>query len=119
MTYNELRSFCEKHQISTTSVAADINCTLDGLHKGLDRQSLSMRFIPKLCRSLCITPNQLFGWDGEIPTPGTPPPARNQQNNYGNGNRQTILDNGLVDDLREQLKVKDDQIKSLLDILKK
>lgn len=111
MNYNELRDYCKRKQISTTSVAADTGITLSGLKKALDSQSLSMRLIPAFCRSLCITPNQLFGFeDGKY--------GITQIQNGGKDNKQTVCADSLQE-LQNQLKVKDEQIGKLLDILNK
>ena len=118
MIYNELKEICRINKISLQLVASEVGITQDGLKRGIDKQSLAIRYVVPLCQSLCITPNQFFG-EAE-------PIKRNIQQNQtgGVGNTQTMnvglsaLQHQLVEKDR-QLAEKDRQIARLLDLLNK
>lgn len=107
MSYSDLRQILATNQISLQMFASEIGLTPEGLKRGLDKQSLAMRYIIPLCKSLCITPNRFFGIsDG----------GNSQVQNGGLGNTQNMVQESIT--LREQLRIKDEQIATLLDIIK-
>ena len=109
MNYNELRKIMAVNQISVQSFADEVQITPEGFRRGMDRQSLAIRYVVPICKALCITPNQLFDFaDNKTTT---------QTQNGGVGNTQ-IVDTGITA-LQEQLKEKDRQIARLLDIVAK
>lgn len=107
MSYSDLRQILATNQIPLQMFAAEVGLTPEGLKRGLDKQSLAMRYVVPICKSLCITPNRFFG----ISEGGS-----KQVQNGGLGNTQNMVQES--DTLREQLKIKDEQISSLLDIIK-
>lgn len=109
MNFNELKRHCATMQISVAKVAEEVGLSYDGLKKGLINGSLAMRQILPLCQSICITPNQFFGVDGNI--------SHKQVQNGGVGNVQS-MDAGTAI-LQEQLRIKDEQINKLLNIISK
>lgn len=109
MTFNNLKIMCDNAHVTVTKVAQEVGISYDGLKKGINQQSLSFRYIPQLCQSLGITPNQFFGY--------TDKKGVCQTQNGGVGNTQ-IVDQG-IEALREQLRAKDEQINKLLNIISK
>lgn len=108
-TYSDLQDYCRKSRISVQEIAKECNLTDTGIKRGLNKQSLAFRYVLLICNSVGITPNQFFGVDS---TNGI-----HQTQNGGVGNTQ-IVDQGIAA-LKEQLRVKDDQINKLLNIISK
>lgn len=103
-------------QVSIETIASEAGLTYDGLKKGFVNESLAMRYILPLCKSLSVTPNEIFGIDSM-------PEDINFGNMNKNGKKQ-ILNVGSNEDLkhtieilREQLAKKDEQIAKLLEKL--
>lgn len=109
MNYNNLKEICRVNKISIQMVASETGVTLDGLRKGLERESLAIRFVVPLCKALCITPNQFFNMDDAAKS--------YQTQNGGFGNTQIMSSN--ANTLADQLREKDKQIQRLLDLLEK
>ena len=109
MTYSELIDICEKKQMLIKDVAAYVGMSYDGLRNGMNEQRLGMLKVLRLCECLGITPNQFYG----VETPTTI-----NANQYGLANSQNIGAVG-IELLQQQLVVKDEQIKHLLELLKK
>lgn len=63
MTYSELSDYCKDNKIELKSLSQSIGITVQGLAKGMKKQSLGMTVISSLCEKLGITPNQFFGWN--------------------------------------------------------
>lgn len=109
MNYNELKRHCALIQVSVSEIANEVDITIDGLRKGLENESLALRYVQPLCKSLGITPNKFFGVDD---TPG--------DNIYGaqnKGGKKQIIQQGNTDALehtieilKAQLTTKDEQI---------
>lgn len=110
MTYSELSDLCYKKKISLTRIADCANMTLRGFREGMNKQTLGIRAILPICAELGISPNDFFGVDGSTNTYNT--------NQVGMVNHQNIGAMG-VEILQQQLATKDEQIKQLLELLKK
>lgn len=110
MTYNELRVFCAKMRVPVDKIAEESGLTFFGLKNGLTKESLALRYILPLCKALCISPNEFFGVSDITP--------KQQIQNGGRNNRQ-VMDGTAVAALEQQLRAKDEQIKTLLDIIAK
>lgn len=140
MTYSELSDYCKDNKIELKSLSQSIGITVQGLAKGMKKQSLSMKVVSSLCEKLGITPNQVFGWneseseqtarDAQGMRKGCTMVANDnmlhkQVQNGGIGNTQhmdVLSTKVLQEQLRikdEQLKAKDEQISKLMDLLAK
>lgn len=110
MTYNELQDLCYEKRISMTTLAECADMTLRGFRTGMLNNTLQMKVVKQVCRKLNITPNRFFNWDLDSATYNT--------TQVGVTNNQNIGATG-VDILQQQLAVKDEQIKQLLNLLNK
>lgn len=110
MTYNDLSDICDAKRILLKNVAESSGLTYDGLRNGMIKQSLGMTKVLRICEAIGITPNQFFGWNEEKSTYNT--------NQVGMVNNQNIGAAG-IEILQQQLQTKDEQIKILLELLKK
>lgn len=110
MTYNDLFDICDAKRILLKNVAQSSGLTYDGLRNGMIKQSLGMTKVLRICEAVGITPNQFFGWNEEKSTYNT--------NQVGMVNNQNIGAAG-IEILQQQLQTKDEQIKILLELLKK
>lgn len=110
LTYSELTDLCFKRGISLTELAESAKMTLRGFRDAVNNNSLSARTIIPICVKLGITPNDLLMWDKNISTYNI--------NQVGVVNSQQIGATG-IDLLQQQLAVKDEQIKQLLNLLNK
>lgn len=110
MSYSELSDLCYEKKISLTRIANSANMTLRGFREGMNKQTLGIKAILPICSELGITPNDFFGVDGSSATYNT--------NQVGMVNNQNIGAIG-VEILQQQLATKDEQIKQLLELLKK
>ena len=111
MNYNDLRGWCKKHYVNTTTVAGEVGITISGLQYGLNNASLGMRYIPQLCKSLGMSPNEFFGYKEKEGS------SYSQVQNGGVGNVQNMESESIAI-LHEQLRKKDEQIDRLLELLK-
>jgi hypothetical protein len=109
MTYSELSDICDQKRILLKNVAENSGLTYDGLRNGMIKQSLGMTKVLKICECVGITPNQFFGVEDKQTINAT---------QYGLSNSQNIGITG-IDILQQQLTVKDEQIKHLLNLLNK
>lgn len=108
MTYDELTDLCELRHRTLISLAKELDFTMDGLRTSMRNQTLPIKKLEKLCNILNISPNEFFRW-------------KDTSNNVtmfqnGIGNAQIYQEENAS--LKDQLKIKDEQIKSLLEILK-
>lgn len=110
MTYSELSDLCYARKISLTSVAESANMTLRGFRDGVNNRSLGIKALEAVCKRLEISPNEFLGWEEKCSTFNT--------TQVGVMNNQSIGANG-IDILQQQLAVKDEQIKQLLQLLNK
>lgn len=110
MTYSELSDFCYDNGIEIKSLCQKIGVTPQGLAKGMKKQSLGMLTIKALCDEIKVTPNRFFGWDDSSTQFNT--------TQVGVMNNQNIGSSG-IEILQQQLSVKDEQIKQLLNLLNK
>ena len=110
MTYSELSDLCYARKISLTSVAESANMTLRGFRDGMNNRSLGIKALEAVCKRLEISPNEFLGWEEKYSTFNT--------TQVGVMNSQSIGSNG-IDILQQQLAVKDEQIKQLLQLLNK
>lgn len=119
MTYSELQTYAEMQKITIQMIADHIGMTRTGMKQSFDNQTLPIKKVNDLCSLLGITPNMFFGWkDLSVQT---------QTQNGGIGNTQNL--NTYTDSLEllrseiaaknDQLRVKDEQIAKLLDLLNK
>lgn len=109
MTYNELKNHCNLIHISVSDLCREIDITIDGLKKGIVNESLALRYVLPLCKSLGIEPNQFFGV-GE----SSGDKIYGAQNK---GGKKQIIQQGntealehTIEILKEQLTTKDEQI---------
>ena len=109
MTYSELSDICEQKRILLKNVAENSGLTYDGLRNGMNKQSLGMIKVLKICESVGITPNQFFGIEDHQTINAT---------QYGLSNSQNIGSAG-IEILQQQLNKKDEQIDHLLNLLNK
>lgn len=63
MTYSELSDICDQKRILLKNVAENSGLTYDGLRNGMNKQSLGMTKILKICEYVGITPNHFFGYE--------------------------------------------------------
>lgn len=111
MNYNEFQSLCESRKLQIKDVVNAIGMSYTGLRDSLNNQSLPLKKLTPLCKLLHISPNEFLGWAN-----GHTYNNSNVQN--GDSNNMQIIQ-GNIDTLKEQLAVKDDQIKQLLTLLNK
>lgn len=109
MTYSELSDICDQKRILLKNVAENSGLTYDGLRNGMNKQSLGMTKILKICEYVGITPNHFFGYE---------PTSTINATQYGISNSQNIGAAG-IEILHQQLQTKDEQIKQLLHLLNK
>lgn len=109
MNFSELKTRCEHAHVSALKVAEEIGLSYEGLKKGITNGSLAIRFVVPLCKSLGISPNELLGVPDKT--------GNSQVQNGGVGNVQR-MDAGTAI-LQEQLRIKDEQINKLLNIMSK
>lgn len=109
MTYSELSDICDAKRILLKNVAENSGLTYDGLRNGMNKQSLGMTKVLKICECVGITPNQFFGVDSNQTINATQLGISNTQN----------IGAVSVELLQQQLSVKDEQINHLLELLKK
>lgn len=108
MDYNMVKEICRVNKISLQDLATEIGMSPEGLKRSMESDSLAARYVVPLCKSLCISPNKLFGY---------PNLSATQTQNGGVGNTQ-IMESGMAA-LQEQLREKDKQIDKLLILLEK
>lgn len=113
MNYYELQDLCEVKHETVTNVARTLGITLEGLKRGLNNESLSIRYLVPICDFLNITPNDFFKTKTQVGDTGCNKFGTNQTiNQFPNELTETIAI------LREQLKEKDAQINNLISKLK-
>lgn len=110
MTYSELSDICDAKRILLKNVAESSGLTYDGLRNGMIKQSLGMIKVLRICEAVGITPNQFFGWNEEKSTYNNSLVGVVNNQNIGTSN---------IELLHQQLAVKDEQIKQLLQLLNK
>ena len=110
MNYNDLREWCKKHYIPVTTVAREVGITISGVKYGLNNKSMALRFIPQLCKSLGMSPNEFFGYKEKEGS------SYSQVQNGGVGNVQNMESESIAI-LHEQLRKKDEQIDKLLALM--
>lgn len=108
MDYGIIREICRVNKISLQTVAKEAGLTAEGLKRGFERDSLAVKYILPICKSLCISPNRLFGYEEQRKTV-------NQTQTGGVGNTQIVQEGFSA--LHEQLQEKDRQITKLLYIM--
>ena len=108
MEYEDIKAICRMNKISVQTIASEVGLSLDGLKRGFIAKSIAMKYIPQLCKSLCVTPNRLFGFEDHKQT-------IQQTQNGGVGNSQIAGTD--TEALRQQLAEKDAQISRLLGII--
>ncbi len=110
MSYSELSDFCYDNKIEIKSLCERIGITTQGLAKGMKKQSLGMLVVKALCDELKITPNRFYGYETSGQTFNTTQVGVMNSQNIGASN---------IEILHQQLSVKDEQIKHLLQLLNK
>lgn len=109
LTYEELTDICAKKGVTITQVSNRSHMTLNGLRKAMRNNALTADKLILVCEALNITPNQFFGIKERD--------TNSQVQNGGIGNVQS-MDAGTAI-LQEQLRIKDEQINKLLNIMSK
>lgn len=108
--FNDLKQYTRVAKCSVDEIAAKTDISYDGLKRGLQNESLSIRFVVPLCQALNMTPNQFFGVE-----------ETSGDTNYGNmqkNAKKQIMQVGTeelkktISILEGQLKTKDEQLKS-------
>ncbi len=114
MTYNDLQNIAFEKKITVQSIASHIGMTYRGMKTSFENQTLPIRSVSALCEYLGITPNRFFNWK----EPKTNNIHNNNSNiqNGGVGNIQNA-DATTIAALQDQLRVKDEQIAKLLNLL--
>ena len=110
MSYSELSDICDAKRILLKNVAENSGLTYDGLRNGMNKQSLGMTKVLRICEYVGISPNQFFGYESIGQTFNT--------TQVGVMNNQSIGAAG-IEILQQQLQAKDEQIKQLLQLLNK
>lgn len=117
MTYSDIKTIASRKDISINEIAQFTNLTPDGLKRGIEKKTLGMHYVSRLCDIVGITPNMLFGYKskGDMIF---------ENGGMLNNNTQNI-DSQAVQVLKEQLAEKDRQlaekdrqIAKLIDLLK-
>lgn len=109
MTYNELSDICDQKRILLKDVAKKSGISYDGLRNGMNKKSLGMMKVLKICECIGITPNQFFGIE---------PSSTINATQFGISNSQQIGSTG-IGVLEQQLRKKDEQIDLLIQLLNK
>lgn len=116
MTYNELQDLCESKKTTLKSIYVALGMTRTGFQGAIENQSLPIKRLLPLCNKLGITPNEFFGVDSvsNVSANGTAVQLGGQANtlNYAEQSETIAM-------LREQIRTKDEQISSLLQLLSK
>lgn len=110
LTYSEISDICADKRITVTKLASESGMTLHGLKSAIQNETVQSRVILSICNLLSITPNQFYNWDSDRATFNT--------TQVGVLNNQQIGSVG-IEILQQQLAAKDEQIKQLLELLKK
>lgn len=110
MTYSELSDICDVKRILLKNVAESSGLTYDGLRNGMNKQSLGMTKVLKICEYVGISPNQFYGYEAPGQTINTTQVGVMNSQNIGATN---------IEILHQQLSVKDEQISQLLKLLNK
>lgn len=109
LTYTELKDILEDKNILLENLAKRVDMTRVGFKGAIENQTLQISKVYAICKYIGITPNYFFGFEDRN--------GISQTQNGGIGNTQ-IVDQGIAA-LRDQLKVKDEQINKLLNLLSK
>ena len=110
LTYSELQDLCSAKKITIAYLVKQINITRQGLMSALERQSLGVKYVIGICKILNITPNQFFRITDHSVSVGT----INSQTGVVNVQQMQSS----IDTLSQQLTKKDEQIATLLELLK-
>lgn len=110
LTYNELSDICNSKKILIKDLCSALGLTYMGLKSGLERQSLGVKYVFTICEILQITPNQFFRIADHSVSVGT----INSQTGVVNVQQMQSS----IDTLSQQLTKKDEQIATLLELLK-
>lgn len=101
MNYSDFKELCDARKFQVNDICCHIGMTYHGLKQGLTSGKIGSDKVVALCKVLGITPNNFFGWEKIAPVT-----APGETNPYA---QQTI------DVLREQIRIKDEQIAHLID----
>lgn len=112
MNYSDLQTLCSKRKLQIKDVVNAMGMSYTGLRDSLNNSSLPIKKLIPLCRLLNISPNEFLDWEGVCAT------YNNSNVQNGDSNNMQIIQ-GNIDTLKEQLSVKDEQIKQLLILLGK
>jgi len=113
MENNELTFLIKKKCGSKKNFCHEIDITVDGFGRAVKNDTLSSKYIRRMCAILSITPNFFFGYP-EVGNIGAG--AIVAQNVVGNNLQQNAAE--AIPVLQQQLLIKDKQISDLLEILK-
>ncbi len=125
MNYDELKEICRVNKISLQTIASETGVTMNGLKRGIEQQSLAIRYVIPLCKSLCMTPNRMFGIPEDARTvTQTQNGGRNNTQIYdSNGEKIKSLEDEIVrlkealEDEKDRNKVAEMRINKFIDIL--
>lgn len=110
MNYSTIQDLCIERKMKIKELCSYIGMSYPGLRTSLESGKLSADKCLALCECLKITPNRFFGCPED--------PRMYNTTQFGVQNNQQIGTANL-DILREQLTIKDEQIKQLLNLLNK
>ena len=110
MTYTEVQDLCERRKVTILDISTRIGMSYTGFKNSMETGKMSASKVALLCKELGITPNTFFGWEKIDPVTYIDSNVQNGHHNTQNIEAVSIL--------KQQLAVKDDQIKELLQLLK-
>lgn len=111
MNYNELYYLAKNKGMTMASLAAQIGMTATGMKPSIENGSFPINKVVQLCKTLEITPNDLFDWDDPSVNAGV------FASNISGVNTQNS--NEVIHALEKVIKEKDKQITRLLSIIEK
>lgn len=109
MTYNELTFLAKEKKITMSQLAVEIGFSRGGFKDSIEKRTMPWDKILSLCHILCISPNELLGWEAA--------PGGNYAAHIGGSNTQNSTE--AITALSAQLKEKDRQIDRLLKIVER
>lgn len=119
MNWSDLRLRAEQMRVPMTTIAKEVNITLDGLKKGVENKSLSIKYVPQLCKSLCLTPAQFLGTPDSRELRADFEELVSAHGGSKNIDESISVLKAQLDEKDKQLSEKDKQIEALLKIIAK
>lgn len=109
MEYNDLMILAKQKKILQKDLCQRLDITPAGFKRGIEKGTLPINKVIPLCQILCISPNELLGWEAA--------PGGNYAAHIGGSNTQNSTE--AITALSAQLKEKDRQIDRLLKIVER